>query len=210
MTTLNCDDDEVFACNDSLRLLAFFHERHLLSGRKARLFSCHCCLRIFSLIKDEPSRMALSLAWQWANEPIPIDLIVLAREEAHVATMRVPRDQLYPAIAALAALGQPPYSPQYVLQSVTDPTAESAAQVRILRDLVRYPNQPLKFEPSWCSATVRMLAEAFYAQDDYHDMPILGDALLDAGCDNEEILAHCRERWHWRGCWLVDHILGHA
>jgi hypothetical protein len=43
----------------------------------------------------------------------------------------------------------------------------------------------------------------------FHDLPILADALEDAGCDNEEIIAHCRSDGpHVRGCWVVDLILG--
>jgi hypothetical protein len=39
-------------------------------------------------------------------------------------------------------------------------------------------------------------------------MPILGDALQSAGCDNADILNHCREAGeHVRGCWLVDLLL---
>jgi hypothetical protein len=40
-------------------------------------------------------------------------------------------------------------------------------------------------------------------------MPILGDALEDAHCNDADILDHCRERAeHVRGCWVVDSILG--
>jgi hypothetical protein len=41
-------------------------------------------------------------------------------------------------------------------------------------------------------------------------MPILADALQDAGCDNEDILNHCRDakQTHIRGCWVVDVVLG--
>jgi hypothetical protein len=43
-------------------------------------------------------------------------------------------------------------------------------------------------------------------------MPILADALQDAGCDNEDILNHCRDpkQVHVRGCWVVDLVLGKA
>jgi hypothetical protein len=40
-------------------------------------------------------------------------------------------------------------------------------------------------------------------------MPILADAIQDAGCDNEDILNHCRQPGdHVRGCWCVDLVLG--
>jgi hypothetical protein len=40
-------------------------------------------------------------------------------------------------------------------------------------------------------------------------LAILADALFDAGCDNEELLTHCRaDGPHVRGCWAVDLILG--
>jgi hypothetical protein len=41
-------------------------------------------------------------------------------------------------------------------------------------------------------------------------MPILADALQDAGCTSEDVLNHCRAtEWeHVRGCWVVDLLLG--
>jgi hypothetical protein len=41
-------------------------------------------------------------------------------------------------------------------------------------------------------------------------MPILADALQDAGCDNMDVLTHCRDaaQVHVRGCWVVDLVLG--
>jgi hypothetical protein len=48
-----------------------------------------------------------------------------------------------------------------------------------------------------------------YKSRDFTPMPILADALQDAGCDNAEILAHCRgDSPHIRGCWVVDLVLG--
>jgi hypothetical protein len=39
-------------------------------------------------------------------------------------------------------------------------------------------------------------------------LPILADALEEAGCTDPEILGHCRgEEEHVRGCWVVDLIL---
>lgn len=42
----------------------------------------------------------------------------------------------------------------------------------------------------------------------FERMPILADALMDADCNNEEILNHCRAGTHCNGCWVIDLILG--
>jgi hypothetical protein len=48
-----------------------------------------------------------------------------------------------------------------------------------------------------------------YESRDFSAMPILADALQDAGCEDESILAHCRGPGpHVRGCWVVDLVLG--
>jgi hypothetical protein len=40
-------------------------------------------------------------------------------------------------------------------------------------------------------------------------MSLLADALQDVGCDNDDILNHCRhpKATHARGCWEVDLVL---
>jgi hypothetical protein len=49
-----------------------------------------------------------------------------------------------------------------------------------------------------------------YDSREFSAMPILADALQDAGCDNDEVLSHCRDpnADHVRGCWVVDLVLG--
>jgi hypothetical protein len=55
------------------------------------------------------------------------------------------------------------------------------------------------------------LARQMYESRDFSSMPILADALQDAGCDNDDILNHCRGPGpHVRGCWVVDLVLGKA
>jgi hypothetical protein len=68
--------------------------------------------------------------------------------------------------------------------------------------------RPVTFEPAWRTDTAVSLAQQMYESRDFLLMPILGDALQDAGCEDEQILAHCREAGlHVRGCWAVDLIL---
>jgi hypothetical protein len=83
----------------------------------------------------------------------------------------------------------------------------------ILRDLFG----PLLFrevriDPAWVTwngGAVRNIAAAVYEDRAFDRMPILADALEDAGCDTAEILAHCRSGGtHYRGCWVIDLLTG--
>jgi biotin carboxyl carrier protein len=78
-----------------------------------------------------------------------------------------------------------------------------------LRDIFGNPFRPVAIDPRWLTSTVVDLAGGIYEERAFERMPILADALMDAGCDNEEIIAHCRgDGPHVRGCWVVDLLLG--
>jgi hypothetical protein len=84
-----------------------------------------------------------------------------------------------------------------------------AAQAVVLRDIVGNPFRPVTVDPAWQTATVTTLAQAIYSDRAFDRMPILADALEDAGCTNQDILGHCRGGGdHVRGCWVVDLLLG--
>ncbi|AWM42440.1 hypothetical protein C1280_29445 [Gemmata obscuriglobus] len=71
------------------------------------------------------------------------------------------------------------------------------------------PFQPSHFVPAWRTDTVTALAKQMYETRDFAAMPILADALQDAGCDSDALLRHCRgEGTHVRGCWALDLVLG--
>ena len=83
----------------------------------------------------------------------------------------------------------------------------------MFRDLFANPFRPPPHLPEnvlrWSDRTVLRIAEGIYEERAFDRLPILGDALLDAGCDDEELLAHLRSGApHVRGCWVVDAILG--
>ena len=100
-----------------------------------------------------------------------------------------------------------------------------------MRDVFGNPFRPVPVSPEWRTDTVVSLARQMYESRDFSAMPILADALQDAGCDNDDILTHCRglcrdcgllPPWggrhrleagrhaepHVRGCWCVDLLLG--
>ena len=63
----------------------------------------------------------------------------------------------------------------------------------------------------WDDETMPRIARTIYDHRAFDLMPILADALEEAGCDNADILAHCRQPGlHVRGCWVVDLLLGKA
>jgi hypothetical protein len=83
--------------------------------------------------------------------------------------------------------------------------------VRLLHDIFGpLPFRDVAIAPEWLTSTVTALARGIYDEKAFERMPILADALQDAGCDNDEILNHCRAAgWeHVRGCWVVDLLLG--
>ena len=88
--------------------------------------------------------------------------------------------------------------------------AEAAAGGRLLRDLFGNPFRPVTFSPSWRTDTAISLAAHVYDARDFSAMPILADALQDAGCDSDDVLSHCRDATlaHARGCWVIDLVLG--
>jgi hypothetical protein len=89
--------------------------------------------------------------------------------------------------------------------------AEYGAQIEILTDIFGNPFRPVAVDPAWLTSTVVALARGIYEERAFDRMPILADALQDAGCDNEDVLDHCRGPGpHVRGCWVVDMLLGKA
>lgn len=78
-----------------------------------------------------------------------------------------------------------------------------------LRCVFGNPFRPVTLSPSWLTSTVVAIARGMYDARDFSAMPILADALQDAGCENADVLAHCRGLGpHVRGCWVVDGVLG--
>ena len=71
----------------------------------------------------------------------------------------------------------------------------------------RWP--PREVPVGWRTDTVLALAGRIWELRDFAAMPILADALQDAGCDRADILDHCRDpnAAHSRGCWVLDAVL---
>ncbi|QDU22206.1 hypothetical protein [Urbifossiella limnaea] len=107
----------------------------------------------------------------------------------------------YPAPAARYILGF--VGNAYPLREEREATRD------LVRDIFGNPFRPVPFDPSWRTEAVVGLARGMYESRDFGPIPVLADALEDAGCADADVLGHCRGPGpHVRGCWVVDLVLG--
>lgn len=197
--------------------------------RLSRLFAVACRRRIGPLLQKEVSRAAVEPAERSADEPIDeseLDRVPREASESYENAMtdesghHLPADA--PTQAAIAAsdtaipnfrrLGVPDVLISAANASPLGDEEEDAAQATSLRDIVGDRSRKVSFDPArlaWGDRLVERLAEGIHGERAFDRMPILGDALEDAGCTDEAILAHCRGAGpHARGCWVIDLVLG--
>jgi hypothetical protein len=89
-----------------------------------------------------------------------------------------------------------------------NPCSAHERMIELLHEVFGNPFRPRTLDQAWLTPTVTAIARTIYDERRFADMPILADALEEAGCTSAEILAHCRSNQeHVRGCWVVDLIL---
>jgi hypothetical protein len=191
--------------------------------RKLRLFTCACCRAIWPLLTDERSRRAVETAERFADG--------IATEEELRQADRLADDawnELWgtrgKAAAQMAWYVSAPYSLARNAVWGFDSAIVGPLSAVLLRDVFGNPFRPgpprkkqaarlwnTKLESwlAWNDSTVGRIAQAVYDERGFDRMPILADALEDAGCSDPDILDHCRQPGeHVRGCWVVDLLLG--
>jgi hypothetical protein len=196
--------------------------RDSVSPRKLRLFGVACCWR--AVRRLEPSLIdALKTAEGYADGMVKRSVMVRTGRKVREASGFDPwhrpsgRSLVSQAVGAVCQPGIS-YEPINVLSWLLDEGVfpphefqqEQSEQTNFLRDIFGNPFRPVSFDPAWRTSTAVALARQMYDARDFGAMPILADALQDAGCDNEDVLTHCRavDGVHVRGCWVVDLVLG--
>jgi len=201
---------------DPEAMLNFLHGR--ASDRQLRLCAVHCCRRVRDLHADE--RLLVDGAERYAEGPLN------SREKAalrkSVAAVAAGNTRMFAAAAAGTNAWMGAVFGSHWLLYGCHPLEEAAGQrdrkgIRFVRHLLRDLFGPLLFrsvsvDAAWRNnGTVVKLAQAIYDERAFDRMPILADALEDASCTNQDILAHCRGSGeHVRGCWAVDLLLGRS
>ena len=222
-------EEEWLTCGDPHTLLEFL--RGKVSDRKLRLFACACVRRVWHLLEDDRSKEAVEVAENFADGfGYPQDRELLCRRAGEAAidihdrrneySDGLGRARMHAAFAAEHAAmtaeefeGHISFAVESVLacsRCAGWTAAEPDTLVALLRDIFGNPFRPATVDPAWLTSDVAALAEGIYAESAFDRMPILADALQDAGCDGDDILSHCRDAnaAHVRGCWVIDLLTG--
>jgi hypothetical protein len=211
-----------------------FRPRFNISERKWRLFYCACMRRIEHLLPVIEAQELIGVAERFADGSVSEEILEnaiqasiqgcrrertrlweLGKESPHRAAILALERFHRPHEAARTALGFALRAwvisqPQADLQN--EETSERARQAALLREVVGNPFRACIIDSvwqAWNDGTIPRMAQRIYDERRFEDMPILADALEDAGCCDEAILTHCRaETGHVRGCWLLDLLTG--
>jgi hypothetical protein len=189
---------------------------HRAGDRKLRLFGCACCRRIWNHLPSDRHRNLVEVSEFFADGAATVnDLRGAASAPDGGLSYAVGRDRrIYESAARAAHLTGHGQSAAAVLEVLqwTSPElvrAERRAQAELMREIFGNPFRPPALDPRWLTSSVIDVAAMIYAERAFERLPILSDALMDAGCDEPDVLGHCRSLGpHVRGCWVVDLILG--
>ena len=203
---------EWLACNDSASMLTFLGTKRVC-GRKGQLFVCSAARYYWTKLVDRRSQKAVEVSELFADDLATEQELREAQAEAGDAA---------DSLAEFCVQGSPPSAeelwnaaelawevaslyPNYLTKSFPNCIA-------CLRDIFGNPFRPVALDPAWFrwnDGAIPRIAQAIYDERRFADLPILADALEEAGCTSADILEHCRaEGEHVRGCWVVDLMLG--
>lgn len=111
--------------------------------------------------------------------------------------------------AAYAACRTPEVKTEFPPDCGEAVACEERGQLQLLRDITGNPFREVRVDPTWRTSDVVSMARGIRTPSDFDRMPVLADALQDAGCENADLLDHCRGGGpHAPGCWAVELLLG--
>jgi hypothetical protein len=193
------------------------YARGRVSDRKLRLFAVACCRRVAHRSSPAVARV-IDVNERFADGRATARELGRARGSAFSAASRTGGAT---SLAAKAA-GYAAFPSLDVLRLALDHALEAAGhgagkgterrvQCQLLREVAGNPFRPPTLDPAlraWKDGLLVAMVQAIYDEKRFGDLPILADALEEAGCTGGDLLAHCREGGeHVRGCWAVDLLL---
>ncbi len=216
------------ACADPHPMESLLIDRAARGDRKFRLFGCACVRDVWHILPNEVLRESIVTCERFADGLATPKELRTARDRAD-RTYEGMGDMIadHGAIAITALCEAKPWFPmgEGSASGISAVAAEARSNKRtswstarkqarhlhahLFRDVFGNPFRPVAFDAGWRTDTALSLARHMYESRDFSAMPILADALQDAGCDHDDILNHCRDAkgFHVRGCWVVDLVL---
>jgi hypothetical protein len=193
-----CEDDE---CEDD---------------RKLRLFAVACCRRVWHLIPRGRFRRGVEVAERYADDEATAAERTAAKEACEAAQKKRRPGAGAAATNALSsdagtAAGNTAWAAAAAEAGANEGSAWEAAraqQADLIREIFGNPFRRVKVKPAWLAwneGAVPRIAQAIYDNRNFADLPVLADALEEAGCTDAAILDHLRAPGdHVRGCWALD------
>jgi hypothetical protein len=201
--------------------------------RRVRLFACACARSAWHLLEDPRSRRVVEVAEAFAGGLAPLKELTRARVAAEAVFPKGyyrDDDPLLPRRCAHAAalfaadpeIWQTTFAATQSVYALDGrryhgdiPRLSWRPLVRLLHEIFGNPFRPVALgTPDWLAwnrGTVPALARTITTEGTFGELPVLLDALEEAGCDQAEVLAHLRGPGpHVRGCWALDLLAGLA
>jgi hypothetical protein len=205
-------ETEWLECADPQKMLEFLQGN--VSERKLRLFACACSRREESALCSigfQAIAIAEGMADGQSNKAL--------RDQTEKAIQRlIPNDGTWSMYSIVCWALHIPKGRSYPLEDIMPYLVGNLVQagcmsaekfLSAIHEICGNPFRPLSFNPNWQTSTVQQLAAAIYQEKAFDRLPILADALEDAGCDSTDLLNHLRQPGeHVRGCWALDLVLG--
>jgi hypothetical protein len=201
---------EWLVCGDPRRLLKVWQGKS--SDRKYRLFAVACSRLVLALLDPMVPRW-LDVAEQYAEGLADERALSRARGSCYLATRRNAYWAAWDTLRETARIAAYRATVKrdghaWARTRPTDPEREPA-RVALIRCVFGNPFRAAACDLRRQTPDVVALARQAYESRDFSALPILADALEDAGCTDTTILDHCRSGGpHVRGCWVVDRVLG--
>jgi len=192
--------------DDPSRMLRYLlrHPPLRPTSRKRALLGAACARLLWAQIDTDKVRRLVECQEKCADDLVWLDQHNALFREI-VTEVGVPRHSASAIVFASPALS-------VIEATLNVPNVSPGSVCAVMRDLFGNPFRKSQINPLWLEAsdgTVRKLATAIYAESAFDRLPILADALEEAGCEEEYLLHHCRSGGrHFRGCWAIDALLG--
>ena len=209
---------EWFGCTDCVAMLDGIAGE--ISERKTRLFACACCRRFQEKVEERQFIEALETAERFADGRSSKAALKRARQGVRAVRhgLATDRAELHAKWTALwlaevtnseNAFAGVAHEIQRLASQGLIAVNEQSAGADLLRCILGNPFHPVIVKRRWLASDVVALARTIYDESAFERLPDLADALEQAGCDNDDLLGHCRSRGaHAKGCWVVDLLLG--